>query len=119
IRPDVISSQSQLEGMRPLQHSNITIIKLHGDYLDGNFKNTAEELAVYTDEMNALLDRIFDEFGLVVCGWSGEWGTALRQAIERTVQRRYSTFWLSYTSPQKRAQKLIDHRDAQMIANMS
>ncbi|HMN11897.1 MAG TPA: SIR2 family protein [Bellilinea sp.] len=119
IRPDVISSQSQLEGMRPLQHSNITIIKLHGDYLDGNFKNTAEELAVYTDEMNALLDRIFDEYGLVVCGWSGEWDTALRQAIERTVQRRYSTFWLSYTSPQKRAQKLIDHRDAQMIANMS
>jgi len=119
VRPDVISTQAQLEGMRPLQHSNITIIKLHGDYLDGNFKNTAEELAVYTDEMNALLDRIFDEYGLVVCGWSGEWDGALREAIERTSQRRYSTYWLSYTLPQERARKLIDHRDAQMIANMN
>lgn len=119
IRPDVVSSQAQLEGMRPLQHSNSTIIKLHGDYLDGNFKNTAEELAVYTDEMNALLDRIFDEYGLVVCGWSGEWDTALRQAIERTIQRRYSAFWASYVTPTNVAQRLIVQRDATVIDNVT
>jgi len=119
VTPNVVSTQAQLLGMKPLQHSDISIIKLHGDYLDGDFKNTADELAEYTDEMNALLDRIFDEHGLIVCGWSGEWDTALRQAIERTVQRRYSTFWVAYRHPEGMAQKLINHRGAEVIDNTS
>lgn len=37
--------------------------------------------------------RILDEHGLVVCGWSGGWGEALRCAITRSRSRRYSVFW--------------------------
>jgi len=32
---------------------------------------------------------VFDEYGLIVCGWSADWDTALRQAIERCPTRRF------------------------------
>ena len=52
-----------------------------------------DELDDYQEPFNWLLDRIFDEFGLVVCGWSAEWDNALRKAIERAPSRRFTTFW--------------------------
>ncbi|MCD4685738.1 MAG: SIR2 family protein [Anaerolineae bacterium] len=119
VRPHVVSTEDQLLGMRPLQHSGCTIIKLHGDYLDGNFKNTPEELAEYSDEMNQFLARVFDEYGLIVCGWSGDWDTALRTAIERTTQRRYSMYWCSYQGPSESAKGVIAHREAQEIRGTS
>jgi hypothetical protein len=45
--------------------------------------------------MNALLDQVFDNFGLLVVGWSGEWDTALRDAIVRAPSRRYPFYWAS------------------------
>lgn len=121
IVPDVVSTDDALKGMRPLQHSQITVVKLHGDYVNSNIKNTADELASYSPALNVLLDRIFDEYGLIVCGWSGDWDTALVGAIERTIQRldRYSTYWSSYQEPIDAAQRLIKLRDAQAINNMS
>jgi hypothetical protein len=38
-------------------------------------------------EFNALLDRVFDEHGLIVCGWSGEWvGAEVRDALGRRAE---------------------------------
>ena len=53
-------------------------------------------LAEYDEPMNRLLDQVFDEYGLIVCGWSADWDTALRAAIERSPNRRYTTFWSAY-----------------------
>ena len=54
------------------------MIKLHGDYLDTRIKNTEPELAAYDKALDEMLDRIFDEYGLIVSGWSGDWDIALR-----------------------------------------
>ena len=66
-------------------HNACTIVKVNGDYLDSRIKNSEAELASYdSTRIDALLDRTFDEYGLVVCGWSAEWDSGLRMAIERT-----------------------------------
>lgn len=88
VEPTVIRSDDDLRGAVPLIHSRCYVVKVHGDYLDTRILNTDEELAAYSDPMNALLDRIFDEHGLIVCGWSAEWDHALRAAITRTPNRR-------------------------------
>jgi hypothetical protein len=44
IIPYVVSSDDQVEGMQPLQHNRITLLKINGDYLDSRIRNTSEEL---------------------------------------------------------------------------
>jgi hypothetical protein len=79
--PDAIITEDSLaDSLVNLQHSRITLIKLHGDYL-GRTKNVSEELGSYTDDIKKLLHRIFNEFGLIVCGWSGAVDTELKNAI--------------------------------------
>lgn len=95
VRPVVISTPSAAQGASPLQHNACTIVKLHGDYLDPHIKNTVEELSTYSRSLNRLLDRVFDEYGLVVCGWSAQWDPALRQALERCKSHRFTTYWAS------------------------
>ena len=46
---------------------------------------TDRKLSAYPDSYNRLLDHIFDEHGLIVYGWSGEWDHALRAAYLKLV----------------------------------
>jgi hypothetical protein len=62
----VISSVDHVAGAVPLVHAGPVIVKLHGDYLDTRIRNTAGELSVYEPALDALLDRVLDEFGLVI-----------------------------------------------------
>jgi hypothetical protein len=116
VSPTVISSADAVEGAVPLTHARCTVIKLHGDYLDARIKNTADELAKYDRRMNRLLDRVLDEFGLVICGWSGDWDIALRAAMERCKSRRFTTFWAAKGAPSEAARRLIEHRAAELIS---
>ena len=93
IFPQVIASESSVRGMEPLQHASVTIVKLHGDYGSLDQRNTETELSSYEPGMTALLERILDEYGLVISGWSGDWDRALATAIERTASRRYPLYW--------------------------
>jgi len=113
--PDVISSDDDLQGAMPYVHTRCVIVKLHGDYRDTRIKNTPEELANYSQALNAFLDRVFDEFGLIICGWSGEWDIALRKAILRSPNRRFATYWLAKGELTEGAQHIIQHRRAQVI----
>ena len=113
--PTVISTRDAIEGATPITHATCTVIKLHGDYLDSRIKNTPEELAIYGRQLNALLDRILDEFGLIICGWSGEWDTALRDAMQRCKSRRYTTFWTVKDSLVDKARTLAELRQAEII----
>ena len=115
VEPVVLSSEDQVKGMVPLVHTQHCLIKLHGDYLDTRIRNTPSELGKYSDEFNQLLDRIFDEFGLVVCGWSADWDVALRNALLRAPSRRFTTYWAAYGQTKDEAQRLINHRRAQVI----
>ena len=115
IVPTILSSPDQVLGALPLIHTQCCVFKVHGDYLDTRIRNTPAELDQYPPEFDQLLDRIFDEFGLIVCGWSAEWDGALRSAITRAPSRRFSTYWAVRGKPSDRAQELISHRRAQVI----
>lgn len=115
VEPVVISSPDAAEGAAPLVHQRCVVVKLHGDYLDDRIKNTEAELGAYDPRMDAYLDRVLDEFGLIVCGWSGEWDPALRAAIESCKSRRYTTYWAVNRPPGARAAALISLRQAQVL----
>jgi hypothetical protein len=110
-----VSTPSQISGMMPLQYHNCLVFKVNGDYLETTIKNTEEELSHYDDVTNSLLDRIFDEYGLIVCGWSADYDIALREALERCPTRRFTTYWAQRGSLTDAAKKLIDLRRAQVI----
>lgn len=116
IEPTVVSSVDALQGAEPLTHTACYLLKLHGDYKDARILNTDDELSTYPAEYNALLDRILDEHGLVVAGWSGAWDHALRAAVMRVPGRRYSTFWCSVGEPNPAAQELIAHRRGTVLS---
>ena len=116
IEPTAVSSPDLLKGAEPLTHSSCYLLKLHGDYKDSRILNTGTELSAYPPEYDELLDRIFDEHGLVVCGWSGDWDHALRAAILRSPARRYSMYWTTRSEPSSGAQELISHRSGVLVS---
>ena len=115
IEATVLSTEDQIRGVPPLDHLQHLVVKVHGDYRDIRIRNTAAELAQYPQEVNDLLDRIFNEYGLIVCGWSGEWDPALRAALERASSRRYTTYWTIRSRPGDDTRSLIAQRSAEVI----
>lgn len=116
IEPTIVASVDALAGAEPITHTTCYILKLHGDYKDARILNTEAELDGYPEKYNALLDRILDEHGVIVSGWSGEWDNALRAAFLRAPNRRYSLYWAARGEIKDGAQQLIDHRRAQVVA---
>jgi len=106
VSPIVIDTPDAVEGAPPLQHAGVTVVKVNGDYLDTRIKNTPEELNEYDERFTILLGRIFDEYGLVVCGWSGTYDTALIDALKRAAGRRYMAYWVSRGSPSEAERSL-------------
>lgn len=116
IQPTIIASEDACQGAVPLPHSPCTILKLHGDVRDVRSLNTAAELERYKPVLDQHLDRILDEYGLIVCGWSGVWDHALRAAIQRAPNRRYSTWWAHCGDMAPEAIALADIRRAMRIS---
>jgi hypothetical protein len=115
ITPSVISSVDHLSGTMPYIHAKCTIIKIHGDYLDTRIRNTVQELEKYPVEFESFLDRVFDDFGLIVCGWSATWDIALRNAILRNKSRRFGYYWLTKGELSIEAKDIIAFRNAEVI----
>ena len=116
VTPVVISTPDAVDGAIPLIHSKVTIIKVNGDYLDARLKITENELSKYDKRINGLLDRIFDEFGLIVCGWSAKWDIALRGALEHCKNHRFTTYWTTRSELDETSKKLARLRRAQTIS---
>ena len=115
LEPTIIHSVDALNGAEPLAHTSCYIFKIHGDYKDSRILNTERELRNYPSKYKNLLDRIFDEYGLIVCGWSAEWDHGLREAIERAPNRRYPLFWTSRKPLTGKAKYLLESRKPQAI----
>ncbi|MDP4552948.1 SIR2 family protein [Alkalihalobacillus macyae] len=110
--------ESDIGGMKPLAHAECTVLKIHGDYRDTRFKNITDELSSYPEPINEILGRIFDEYGLIVSGWSAEWDTALRDAIKCVKGRRYSWYWHSFNDTlSEHAKELVKFRDGSVITD--
>ncbi len=111
----VICTPDQALGATPLAHSRCTIVKLNGDYLDSPLKNLPGELDTIGPAFDKLLDQIFDEYGLIVCGWSGAHDVALKRALDRCPSRRYLTIWASVGPLSDDAQRIVVQRGGRAI----
>jgi len=116
ITPQVIHRPEEYASAAPLQHRAVTVIKVHGDYLDYESLNTDEELSTYPEEQAGFLDRVFDEYGLIICGWSADWDRALVRAISGTRSRRYPMFWSQYGTAGPEARSLAARHSAAVIS---
>jgi hypothetical protein len=116
ISAQVITTDHAIDGMIPLQHAPVTVLKLHGDYASGSLRNTPEELSSYPPRWNALLARVFDEYGLLIVGWSAEYDIALGHALEASPSRRYPVYWTSFNrNLTEAARRLISFRQATVV----
>lgn len=116
VSPAVISTTDAVAGSLPLIHTACTVIKANGDYLDTRIKNTPEELKRYDEPLTKLLERVADEFGLIVCGWSGDYDEALSGIITRCPTWRFTTYWAARGHVGDKASRLASLRRAQIIA---
>jgi hypothetical protein len=116
ISPQVIASSSALAGMTPLVHAPATVVKLHGDYTMLGLRNTTAELSLYPPAWRKLLARVFDEYGLLVIGWSADWDVALVETLERVRSRRYPMFWGAHRGRlEETAKRLVAQHNATVI----
>ena len=70
LRPMVAAHDSAIQGIR-LTSGRPKIIKLHGDFLYDNIKNTLSELETLEGNTKRKLKQFAQEYGLVVIGYSG------------------------------------------------
>ena len=70
LRPIVCAHDSSISSVR-LTTTRPKIIKLHGDFLFDNIKNTIRELESLEDNMRAKFRQFATEFGMIVIGYSG------------------------------------------------
>ncbi len=115
VSPQVISRPEAVKGMAPLAHAAATVVKLHGDYKDLGSRNTPSELIHYPPEWTTLLSQVFDEYGLIIAGWSADWDTALAAALEGSSNRRYPLYWDSRSSKGNTAQRLLTNRAGHVV----
>lgn len=107
----VVLHESDLGKITPLTHSNIpTIVKINGDYIDCRFRNTASELADYPDELKKFLSRIFEDYGLITCGWSATWDVGLVDIITSSAVSRYNSFFAYVGASNKDLNSLAEKR---------
>ena len=70
LRPIVAAHDSAIQGVR-ITSGRPKIIKLHGDFLYDNIKNTLAELETLEANTKRKLNQFAQEYGLVVIGYSG------------------------------------------------
>ena len=70
LRPIVAAHDSAIQGIR-VTSGRPKIIKLHGDFLYDNIKNTIAELETLETNTKRKLRQFAQEYGLVVLGYSG------------------------------------------------
>ena len=116
VAAQIVNDAGQVTGMTPLVHAPVTVIKVHGDYRSGPMRNTEAELGTYPSEWQDLLRQVFNEYGLLVIGWSGDTDAALISLLEQTVGRRYTWYWAAHHNQlTDRARRLIDAHPAHVI----
>jgi len=116
LSPEVVATPRAIAGMTVLPHVRLSVLKPNGDYATLGLRMTAEDLATYPPSWRRLLHRVFDEFGLLVIGWSAEWDRALADELAASSSRRYPTFWATYRGlVAEPAARLIAQRQATVI----
>lgn len=118
VHPYLIYSDDSIDGCLPPVHirDSCIIYKIHGDYKDTRLRNTPDELKEYPEKVNKYLDRIFEDFGIIVCGWSADWDVALRKALCNKRGERFGLYWTSISEPKGVSKKIIEKLHTNFIS---
>ncbi len=98
--PVIITQESRPEKME-VAGDHCRIVKVNGSYPDTDLKLTPTDLSEYGHDLTDYLHRIFSEYGLLVCGWSGEHDTGLVKILIADCVRRFAIFWCSRDAPER------------------
>jgi Tfp pilus assembly protein PilF len=111
-RPQVISHQLLAPHIR-LRADRPTIVKVHGDHMLGA-RNTADEIAGMGRPMESRLNRILDQRGLIILGYSG-FDTGIKRFL---VQSRinHPIYWVGAAAPSPGIVKWLHENNAQRVA---
>ncbi|QQR58266.1 MAG: SIR2 family protein [Candidatus Melainabacteria bacterium] len=110
IAPEVVYSGASLKGSAPLAFGGVQILKLHGDYKDSRIKNVDKELEKYEPKLSVHLNKILDDYGLIVCGWSAEYDFALRDILEGNRSKRLPLHFCYLNSIGSNAEKIVQKK---------
>ncbi|MCC8181092.1 MAG: SIR2 family protein [Planctomycetes bacterium] len=115
--PLVIDRPSAIHGMVPISHQEHLIFKIHGDYKNPETLNTADEISNYKPVVRRFLGQVFEEFGLIICGWSGDWDIALVDAMDKCKNRRFPVYWAAYQGKlSEKSKELATRRGAHIVS---
>jgi hypothetical protein len=90
---EVITEESDVTQMS-IFPDRCRVVKVNGDFERGTLRITPEDLKKYPQVIEDYLKRIFREYGLVICGWSGIFDTHLSEILcTPEIPRRYPVFW--------------------------
>jgi SIR2-like domain len=107
IEPTVVASPADVEGLAPLHTLDCCVIHLHGYYLNpASMLNTTSELGAYQPATVQLLQRVLQDCGLIVAGWSSVYDPALRAAIAAHYPSRFTFVWIEPRQPPIEATEL-------------
>lgn len=114
----VLATTDDIEHAPPLQQMGMPVlVKLHRDWRDERMLNTVAELVTYDGPVNRLLDRVIEDHGMVIAGWSATWDPALREAFMRARSSDHAaTYWLEPYSITAEAQSVISARRAMVVS---
>lgn len=115
VEPTIVSTTADVEGMEPLHAQRCLVWHLHGDYTQPEMLNTPDELDTYSPVVGQRLHEVFDQYGLIVVGWSAMWDPALREALAGCSSRRYPTTWVDLAALSETARRLAVSRDATIV----
>ena len=93
-RPRVYSASSQYTSVEH-DHDRPTIIKLHGDYLYSNFKNTTREMQELDQRLMTEVSGLFQRHEVIVAGYSGA-DRRIMHELFKTVPSSNAVYWCTF-----------------------
>ena len=93
-RPRVYSAMTPYTSIEP-DHLRPTIIKLHGDYLYANLRNTTPEMQDVDDQLMAQVSGLFQHHEVVVLGYSGSDMRVMRELFSK-IPSSNAIYWCTY-----------------------
>lgn len=115
----VISNEEQAKAATPLSHGRVTVIKVNGDYTDSTVRNTVEELSEpYGECQTQLITQAFNDFGVIVSGWTAEWDVRLRGRLESSGSR-FGLYWDSRSGKNEYAQAIIRNTKGEILESQT
>lgn len=115
IEPQVVSTPEAIGALEPLHSLRCVVIHVNGDYTQAGLANTEAELGRYEPAVERVLTQVFDEYGLVVVGWSAKWDVALAELLTKAEPPRYSSWWIEPADLNPAQLRLMQLRAAEPI----